>query len=303
MKRIAIGLALGLGCAGTTLQAAGGGGGSSMPSQSAPSYDPASEYAKGIAALKAKDFKAAKTAFDRVLAAAPADANTNYLAGLSRTGLEDWKGSRRFLERAVKLDPELIGAQSELGVAHARSGDRSKAQAVLDTLNAKAASCAASCPKAAEIKAGVDAVTAAIAGMPSAVRANDSLLFASPAKGDNLYLVSVSLINEGRYEAAIASLEESRRNLGPHPDILTYLGFANRKLRRFEIAEGYYKAALAVAPGHRGATEYYGELKVERGDLAGARKLLARLDAQCQFGCAEAEELRRWIAAGQSPHS
>jgi hypothetical protein len=42
---------------------------------------------------------------------------------------------------------------------------------------------------------------------------------------------------------------------------------------------------------------------VERGDLAGAKVMLARLDRQCHFGCAEAEELRRWIAAGHSPHS
>jgi hypothetical protein len=42
---------------------------------------------------------------------------------------------------------------------------------------------------------------------------------------------------------------------------------------------------------------------LERGDLAGARIKLAALDAQCRFGCAEAEELRLWIAAGRSPHS
>ena len=50
-----------------------------------------------------------------------------------------------------------------------------------------------------------------------------------------------------------------------------------------------------VAPNHKGATEYFGELKVERGDLAGARQMLARLETICHFGCAEAEELRRWI--------
>jgi hypothetical protein len=60
---------------------------------------------------------------------------------------------------------------------------------------------------------------------------------------------------------------------------------------------------LAIAPRHRGALEYYGELKVERGDLAGARRMLARLDRACSFGCAEAEELRRWIDAGRDPHA
>ena len=42
---------------------------------------------------------------------------------------------------------------------------------------------------------------------------------------------------------------------------------------------------------------------VERGDIAGARKMLAKLENQCRFGCAEADELRRWIIAGRAPQS
>ena len=68
------------------------------------------------------------------------------------------------------------------------------------------------------------------------------------------------------------SLNAARATFGPHPDVLTYLGFANRKLGRFEAAETYYRAALAAAPEHRGATEYYGELMAERGDLEGAER-------------------------------
>ncbi|MEO8115177.1 MAG: tetratricopeptide repeat protein, partial [Phenylobacterium sp.] len=74
-----------------------------------------------------------------------------------------------------------------------------------------------------------------------------------------------------------------------------------RKKGDYARAESYYRQALAIAPEHRGATEYYGELKVERGDLAGARVLLAKLDRVCAYGCAEAEELRRWIDAGGEP--
>jgi hypothetical protein len=42
-------------------------------------------------------------------------------------------------------------------------------------------------------------------------------------------------------------------------------------------------------------------LKVLEGDMHGARALLARLDTACSFGCAEAEELRRWIDHGGDP--
>ncbi len=294
--------------AASSLHAAGGGGGGgaggSMPSSSAPAYDPAVEYRNGLAALQSKDFKAAKRHFDKVIAVAPGDANVQYLAGLSRSGLEDWKGSRRYYEKAVKLNGDLIGAHQELGVAHAKAGDRAKADAILTGLRAKAKECAAACSRAAELKAAIDAVSAALAGMPTAARGTpDGLFLASAAQGDLRYLTAVALINERKYEEALVTLAEARTTFGPHPDILTYQGFASRKLGRFDTAEGYYKAALAVAPTHRGATEYFGELKVERGDLAGARRMLAKLDAQCRFGCAEAEDLRRWIALGRSPNS
>ena len=132
----------------------------------------------------------------------------------------------------------------------------------------------------------------------SAGAARSSLLFASDRSGDQAYLAAVALINDHRYEEAIASLHRAERAFGPHPDILTYLGFANRKLKRYAEAEAYYRQALAIAPHHRGALEYYGELMVERGDTAGARQNLALLDQVCTFGCYEAEELRRWIASG-----
>lgn len=281
----------------------GGGGGGSMPSQSAPQYDPAAEYQKGIAALQANDYKAAKIAFDRVAAVAPGDSITQYLGGLARAGLGDLKGARKSYAKAVKLDPNNLRAWKELGVTDAKLGDKPKAEETLAGIRAKAATCATTCANAAELKAAEDAVAAAINGTPVAARAGESLLFASAKAGDSHYLQAVSLINERRYEEAIASLEEARAAFGPHPDVLTYLGFANRKLKRFDAAERYYRAALAIAPTHRGATEYFGELMVERGDLAGARTMLARLDAQCRFGCTEAEELRAWIAEGRSPHS
>jgi hypothetical protein len=37
--------------------------------------------------------------------------------------------------------------------------------------------------------------------------------------------------------------------------------------------------------------------------MVGARKMLARLDSACAYGCAEAEDLRRWIQHGGDPAS
>ena len=60
-------------------------------------------------------------------------------------------------------------------------------------------------------------------------------------------------------------------------------------------AEKYYISALNLDPKHRGALEYYGELLLLKNDLAGAEKLLARLDKACTFGCEEFQDLKKSI--------
>jgi tetratricopeptide (TPR) repeat protein len=290
-----------LAAGGSALVANPGGSGGDSPSMSAPSYDPAAEYRKGIEALQAERYQEAKKAFEMVLKVAPADANTNLLAGLAAAGLNDLKGARKYYERAVKADKELVGARRELGVTYVKLGDKAKADAQLAALKAMQDKCASACAKATEIGGAIQALTAAMGAAPQArLETRPSLLFASAAAGDRAYLDAVALINEGKYESAIAGLNAARSAFGPHPDVLTYLGFANRKLGRYETAESYYRAALAAVPDHRGATEYYGELMAERGDIAGAERMLAKLERSCDFGCAEADELRRWIQAARS---
>jgi len=285
----------------------GGGGGGSLgtsPSESAPRYDAAAEYRAGVAALGENRFADAKRNFDHVLAVAPRDANSQYLGGLARMGLSDAKGAVRFFEKAIKYDANLIAAHKQYGLALIASGKRDKAQAALDALKARGAQCGDTCAQAADLRDAIAAITAALGAPPQA--SNDiapGLLFMRPDLGDQAYLEAVGLINARRYDDAIVALVRAERAFGPHPDILTYLGFANRKLKRYDLAEDFYRQALLLAPGHRGATEYYGELMVERGDIAGAQAQLAQLDESCTFGCYEAEELRRWIDSGHGSGS
>jgi tetratricopeptide (TPR) repeat protein len=286
----------------SALAAGGGGGGGSLPSSSAPAYDPAADYAKGSAALRAGNYREADRAFRRVLQATPRDVNTLVLSGVSKAGLGDFKGAAKAQEKALRIDPESLAARREYAIALAKLGEADKAAAELATLKAREAACGTSCPQAADLRAAVSAVEAATAATsgpapaPGAALA-PSLLLAGPVAGDGAYLAAISLINERRYAEALAALADAQAALGPHPDVLTYIGYTWRQMRDYDRAETYYRQALAIAPGHRGATEYYGELKAERGDLAGARAMLARLEQLCPFGCVEAEDLRRWIDA------
>ena len=289
-----------LGSAGAAWSAGGGGGGGGeMPSSSAPTYDPAAEYAKGIVALKASDFKSASRAFGHVTEVVPTNAEAWRLLGMARAGSEDWKAAKRAYEKAVRYDPENIDAHRGLGVALGSLKD-GKAAGELDWLKSKAQACG-TCSDAGKLKEAAGAVGTAMGMAPSAALTPVPMLFSGPAAGDAAYVQAVSLINDHRYDAALVQLDQAREAFGPHPDILTYQGYTWRKKGAFDRAEAYYRQALAIAPNHRGATEYYGELKVERGDLSGAKQMLAKLETICTYGCAEAEELRRWIDAGHEP--
>ncbi|GEN99081.1 hypothetical protein NSE01_09140 [Novosphingobium sediminis] len=271
----------------------GGGGGGMAPSQSAPQYDPAAEYQKGIAAYQAQNFKDAATAFRRVTDVVTTHAPAQYLLGSSYLQLGDLKKAKRPLEMAVKYDAAMIEAHRDLGVVLAKLGDKAKATAQRDQLSARKTQCGPTCAEAASLDAAIAAVDAAMAGSPQAFAPQRAI--APLASIDAVYVSAVSKINEHRYAEAIAELEGTLWAAGPHPDVLTYLGFANRKLHRYDTARGWYEMALAVAPNHRGALEYYGELKLELGDVAGAKAHLARLDTLCGFGCQQADELRRWL--------
>ena len=281
----------------------GGGGGGEIPSASTPQYDPAQEYRDGMTAYAAGKFKDAARAFDHVTEAAPGQARGWYMLGMAKVGAGDAKGAARALERSLKIDSGRIDTRREYALALIKLKVTDKAAAQLAALKGRASDCHDTCPEAADLKAAIAEVEQAMspAGPSAAITPPGSLL--SAGAGDLAYVQAVSLINERRFEAALAALDRAEAVFGPHPDILTYQGYVSRKLGRLDRAEQFYRAALGIAPDHRGATEYYGELKVIRGDLPGARALLARLDGQCAFGCAAAEDLRRWIEHGGDPAS
>ncbi len=273
----------------------GGGGGGSAPSASAQRYDPAEEYRSGLTALDAGDFDAAIRHFKRVTRVARRNADAQYLLGISHLRSGDPRRARRPLEAAIRNAPEMIIAHRDLAIAYTQLDRDEEAREVLNQLNARSGECGANCAEKSALDEAIAAVEGALAGNAQAMIGVDTAKLANASSADALYYQAVGLINEGEYAAALMRLDDAALAFGPHPDILTYQGFANRKLSQLNVAEAYYNRALTIAPDHLGALEYYGELKVERGDLDGARAHLAKLEELCSFGCFEAEELRTWI--------
>ena len=294
-----------LGAGGAALAMGGGGGGGdmgggSMPSETAPQYDAATEFRNGMVQLQASNYRAAARSFQHVVEVAPTQADAWFRLGQSKAGLNDWRGAQRAFERSIRLDAGPIGPHRGLGVAAARQRNNDVANTQLTLLQQRLAACATTCAQAGELAEATAAVTSAIAG-PAAQARTESLIFASAGEGDHAYGAAVTLINQHRYAEALTALDTASAAFGAHPDVLTYQGYVWRHLGRNDRAEAYYRQALAVAPNHIGAMEYYGELKVLTGDTAGARALLARLDTLCTYGCIEAVTLRRWIDHGGDP--
>lgn len=126
--------------------------------------------------------------------------------------------------------------------------------------------------------------------------AGDEDASASPTV-DPDYLTAEAQIGQGDYRSAIALLEGVAQRDPQNADAFNYLGYANRKLGRFDLAFQHYQRALELDPGHLGAHEYLGELYLQTGDLARAEELLASLDRICLFGCEEFDELEEKVEA------
>ena len=114
-----------------------------------------------------------------------------------------------------------------------------------------------------------------------------------PVKSDPVWLTEAKAsIKSEKYDQAAKQLQAA--NETNSADWNNLLAYSLRKKQPPDLvgAEKYYQAALKIDPKHRGALEYYGELKLMNNDLPGAEVLLARLDKVCTFGCEEYSDLK-----------
>lgn len=299
MKRALLIAVATLAFSGVPAVAGGSGSGGSAPSSSGPSYDPVEEYQSGIQFLQSGEYSKAERAFKRVTKVAKKDANTRYMLGLAHLGQEEYKAAAKSFERAVRYDAKLYQAHGKLAATYLQLEQTDKADGVIADLNAASEACAGTCPEADKIAAALAEVERAKGNIETSNLA-PSVRQVSLETGDARYSDALRLINLGEYDAAIEELRTASAVLGPHPDVLTYIGFANRKKGEKDTAFAYYNAALAIAPDHLSANEYLGEYYVELGDLDRARAQLDKLNALCPFGCAQTEELSQWIADAEA---
>ena len=89
--------------------------------------------------------------------------------------------------------------------------------------------------------------------------------------------------DKGDYLAGIAAL----RALGcdDNADVATLIGYASRKLGRYDDAKTWYERALAADPNHAVTWSYYGMWHAEQGNVLKAKDDLEKVRLICGTDC------------------
>ena len=103
------------------------------------------------------------------------------------------------------------------------------------------------------------------------------------------YKLAYNLIQSGQYEAGIVALRALEED--DHPDVANYVGFASRKLGRYDDAKFWYEKALAADPTHVRTWQYYGMWHVEQGNMLKAADHLKTINLLCGTTCKEYTDL------------
>jgi len=115
---------------------------------------------------------------------------------------------------------------------------------------------------------------------------------------DTLYQAARELAYAGRPDDALVVL--SVMTEGQTDRVLTYMGFANRKAGRVELAMKYYQEALAKNPDNILARSYMGQGFVAEGQLQLASAQLDEIVARGGAGTWPEQSLRHAIRTGQT---
>jgi tetratricopeptide (TPR) repeat protein len=109
------------------------------------------------------------------------------------------------------------------------------------------------------------------------------------------YLRARALIVDGQYEAGIAAMHALGHD--DNVEVANYVGYASRKLGRYEDAKVWYERALASDPNHTRTWQYYGMWQLEQGNRLKAEDYLQKIGVICgNTDCGDYKALKDGIA-------
>lgn len=101
-------------------------------------------------------------------------------------------------------------------------------------------------------------------------------------------------ILDANYEAGIAAMHALGHD--EHPDVANYIGYANRKMGKYDQSKIWYEAALKADPNHVRTWSYYGMWQMEQGNRLKALEHLQKVQLICgNTTCEEYRQLKAVI--------
>ena len=111
------------------------------------------------------------------------------------------------------------------------------------------------------------------------------------------YKAARALALEGKFDEAIAAFHALGRD--EHADVANYIGFASRKLGRYDDAKLWYEKALVADSKHTRTWQYYGMWHLEQGNRLKAVEHLEKIRLICGTGCDDYVTLRAALESGK----
>jgi tetratricopeptide (TPR) repeat protein len=110
---------------------------------------------------------------------------------------------------------------------------------------------------------------------------------------DGYHAAYALIYDKNDFEGGIVALRAL--NHDDNADVATLLGYASRKLGRYDDAKYWYDKALAADPKHALTWSYYGMWHAEQGNLLKAKDDLEQVRLICGTGCKEYVALKEVI--------
>jgi tetratricopeptide (TPR) repeat protein len=110
---------------------------------------------------------------------------------------------------------------------------------------------------------------------------------------DGYHAAYALIYDKNDFESGITALRAL--NHDDNADVATLLGYASRKLGRYDDAKYWYDKALAADPKHALTWSYYGMWHAEQGNLLKAKDDLEQVRLICGTDCKEYVALKEVI--------
>ena len=235
-------VALALACIGAPAALADGGGGGGMSRRrragASSREDPAAAYQAGVTALQRAELPGRDPQIPK-RAARGAERRPDQLRawagicrqqrnGRSARGVRTLRARRRTGRQARGCSSACSICKPAIASTPSNSRRRCKRRSTRAMRRA-------AMQRRAQLQAAYDQLTTALDAPPAAPAADPATTgwnFPSVEEGRVAYAEAVGLINQERFAEALDALARAQAAVGPHPDVLNYMGFASRKLGR-----------------------------------------------------------------------